>query len=423
MRLPPPLAGLCGALAFFSCLLVSSGTHALSEAAVRDWSEDLDFYHNELAKRHINLYHKISREEFAAELDALRLALPGLNEHQVQARLMAISRLVGDGHTQLAFWGKELHYFPLGLTLVDGAIRVTRSRDADSHLLGAKLHSIDGTPVSNLIEKLSPLVQGVENQYSLKAKIGWHLGQAETLHGLGITGDPLSARYRFETDAGQMLEHRLKASSTDSAHGSLTRRLTEIATPFGDKKLQESDALWLSHDAAHETAYLYFAAYPSFSDMESFARKLRGYLDKHKVRNLVLDLRNNTGGDFFVGLRLAHQLVLVDGLDWDRGIYTLIGNRTFSAGMSNAAHFRQMLNARLVGEPTGGNPFGYQDMDQFTLPNSRFVVTYSKRNYRFQDDFSSGLIPDVAIKTEWEAFKRGQDPALQWVMQDIASRQ
>jgi len=101
---------------------------------------------------------------------------------------------------------------------------------------------------------------------------------------------------------------------------------------------------------------------------------------------------------------------------------TLIGNKTYSAAMSNAAQYRQILNARLVGEPTGGNPVGYQDMDQFSLPNSGWTITYSKRNYRFQDAFSEGVQPDVLIEADWENYDRGIDKPLAWIMEDIGYR-
>jgi hypothetical protein len=75
-----------------------------------------------------------------------------------------------------------------------------------------------------------------------------------------------------------------------------------------------------------------------------------------------------------------------------------------------------------VGEPTGGNPVGYQDMDSFTLPNSGWRITYSKRNYRFQDAFSPGIQPDTPVEGDWESYRNGTDKPLVWVMQDIANR-
>lgn len=387
-----------------------------------DWSEDLNYFQQELQKRHINLYHHLGRKEFQHEVDQLKRSVPQMNDDQIQVQLMRISRLVGDGHTQFAFWQRAHDAYPIGLTMVDGALRVTRTTKRHRHLLGMTLHSIDTTPAATVIEKLAPVVQGVENEYSLNAKIGWHASQAAILHGLGIAANPRVARYAFKAHDGEIAEVEMESLPMREASSAMTQRLQKFEIPFGKKMISQSDALWLSVAPESKTAYLYFAAYPSRAAMEKFAAKVRDKLESENIQNLVIDLRNNGGGDFFVGLLLAWQLVLVDNLDWERGVYTLIGNKTFSAGMSNAAQFRQILHSRLIGEPTGGNPYGYQDMDQFELPNSGHVITYSKRNYRFQDSYSSGVQPDVLVAIKWKDLQQGDDRVLDWVLADIASR-
>lgn len=100
-------------------------------------------------------------------------------------------------------------------------------------------------------------------------------------------------------------------------------------------------------------------------------------------------------------MTLAYYLNLADSIDWRSGVYVLTDKYTFSAGVSNAAQYRQILNARIVGEPTGGNPVGYQDMGSFILPNSELTVTYSKRLFRFQDTATQGIRPDVLIEYDW----------------------
>src|SRR5690606_13095213 len=144
---------------------------------------------------------------------------------------------------------------------------------------------------------------------------------------------------------------------------------------------------------------------------------------KHGIKHVVIDLRQNGGGDFFVGLVLAWGLVVIDSLDWRQGFYVLTSGQTFSAAMSNAAQYRQILNATIVGEPSGANPGGYQDADTFLLPNSQWKVMYSKRLYRFQELPSNGVQPDKLLAAEWKAFSKGQDNQLAWIMESIKTHQ
>ena len=108
-----------------------------------------------------------------------------------------------------------------------------------------------------------------------------------------------------------------------------------------------------------------------------------------------------------------------DSLNWQNGIYTLMNNKTFSAAMSNVAQFKQLLNAQLIGEPTGAKPSGYQDMGEFVLPNSKRVVTFSKRIYEFLDSGDNAIYPDVHIALKIEDFQINKDTQLVYVLKKV----
>ena len=102
-----------------------------------------------------------------------------------------------------------------------------------------------------------------------------------------------------------------------------------------------------------DTLYLQFSRYPGHASMAGFAGQVRDLIDRAGIRQLIIDMRGNTGGDFFVGLRLAQALIEADGIDWKAGVYLLTDHGSYSAAVSNAVQFSQMLGARRVGEPTG----------------------------------------------------------------------
>ncbi|WP_226646284.1 S41 family peptidase [Microbulbifer variabilis] len=407
-------------LVFGLCVMHSATILAISNTG--DWVEDIDYFHKELERNHINLYHNVSKEEFTDKLFQLKSDLPSLSENQVMVELMKISRMIGDGHTQLAFWEQDINLYPFQFLEFDGDLRLIATDEPYRQLLGHKLTAINGTPLDVILDRLSPIVQGVENEYSLKIRRAFQINIAQVLEGAGISASTKRAAYTFTDDSG--LEETVSVSSLSMGdyHSKITHHLFPKTTPFKSKRVEESSNLWMSADMDTQTAYIYFKKYPSFSNMEKFVRDVEKFLEKNNVKNLIVDLRDNGGGDFFVGLIMAWGLVLVDSIDWDHGVYTLISAKTYSAGMSNAAQYRQILNAKLVGEPTGGNPVGYQDMDQFSLPNSDWVITYSKRNYRFQDTFTEGVQPDVMIKRDWQSYKKGIDRPLEWVLDDIRKR-
>jgi len=407
---------------FIATSSVSVIVSALPATELNDWVEDINYFQLELQKRHVNLYHSISEERLNTELTQLKSNLGDLSENQLLVEMMRISRLIGDGHTMVAFWEQDIGFYPFRFLTVAGELRLVSVSETYRHLLGYRLTAVNGTPVKEVIKHLAPVVQGVENIHSLEVRLAFQITAAQVLAGVGITDSAERANYTFTSDAGDNETVTVTPVSMSKYHHQLTHRLFPIQVPFGEKRIVESKNLWMSADEDMQLAYIYFRRYPSFSDMEDFSEDIEDFLESKKIKNLIIDFRDNGGGDFFVGLRMAWRLVLVDSLDWDHGVYTLIGNKTYSAAMSNAAQYRQLLNAKLVGEPTGGNPVGYQDMDQFSLPNSGWTITYSKRNYRFQDAFTEGVQPDILIEQDWQSYQKGLDKPLSWVLDDIRKR-
>jgi len=98
------------------------------------------------------------------------------------------------------------------------------------------------------------------------------------------------------------------------------------------------------------------------------------------------------------------------------GMYAIIGPRTFSAAMVNALDLRNELDATLVGEPTGARPNAYSEHGDFVLPNSGLRVSYSTRHYRFGADSATAVDPDRRIEPDWQDFRSGRDPVLDWIL-------
>lgn len=335
--------------------------------------------------------------------------------------LMRVIRLIGDGHTQFAYWMGNYHRYPLELQLFGNEFRVVGIDAKHKMLLGSRLIAVDGFTVDKVQALLKPLLQGVENSFSERQRIASAIATAEILRGARITSNLYSATFTFERDDKIETSVALRSLKNQSFRRYAMTRMTKQAIPSFSKHQISLDGLELSFSANKQIAYLDFQTYPNFSRMRDFCAALTKLLRKENTRNAIIDLRNNGGGDFFVGLQLAWALVMVDNLDWKNGIYVLTGPKTFSAAMSNAVQYRQILNAKLVGEPTGANPVGYQDAGTFTLPNSCWTIMYSKRLYRFQETSTLGVQPDIQIDPEWDSFKNGRDKQVEWVINAIGS--
>jgi C-terminal processing protease CtpA/Prc len=148
-----------------------------------------------------------------------------------------------------------------------------------------------------------------------------------------------------------------------------------------------------------------------------FAARIIQMLDSEPVRALVLDLRNNTGGNS--GLMEPLLVSLERRPEWSsgEGLYTIIGRATFSSALMNAFDLKARTRAILVGEETGGKPNHYGQVSSFNLPTSGIRVFHSTRFFRLSATSDpSSLSPDVPVEIRSRDYFEGRDPVLETVL-------
>ncbi len=391
---------------------------------INSWVVDIDYYKTKLEQNHIDLYNNISQVEFEKEIKQIKSTLNTKNDAEVIIDLMRLTRKIGDGHTAFSLRGVETHLFPIEIYKVNGQWRVIKATSKHKNLLGKVLTKIDGKSISQITSEVSEVAQYVENTQSEIIRTGEYLMISELLFGLDITSNEINADFTLLDEKSIESTVTLRAINNKDYYVNTDFHYYDIKIPEIQKPTDiKHDFLWFSPIENTSAIYIKFESYPSFEEMEKFGQSVLNFINKNKIKQMVIDLRNNGGGDYFVGIFLAYYLNLADSIDWKSGVYVLTDKVTFSAATSNASQFRQMLNAKIVGEPTGSNPTGYQDMGQFTLPNSGIVVTFSKRLFRFQDNVTQGVQPDVLIEYDWKSYSNGIDNMMQWIINDIKTKQ
>jgi len=399
------------AMYFFVLVLLVNAVFS-QESRTDKWQNDLAFYQKELQKRHIDVYHKIDKQSFENELNLIYSTVENRTDWEIVVELMRLTRKIGDGHTSVSLANWETHYFPIEVKKISDQWRVVKVSEEYASVLGATLTKIDGKPIREIEQELSAVAQFVENEHSEVVRIGENLPLSELLYAMRITKRTDEAQFQFVTDAGKELNIILKPLSQSELKSQKYKEL-KIGVPGIEKPdIPDFDFLWFTQVEGTAITYIRFDSYPSFEEMMPFAEKLVGFIMQSQSRQVIIDLRNNGGGDLYIGLIMANALNMVDGIDWKNGVYILSGCITFSAGASNVALFRELLNAKIVGMPTGSNPTGYQDMDAFDLPYSTLRITYSKRLFRIQETATEGVQPDFFIDYSWDSYANGVDNVL-----------
>ncbi len=375
------------------------------------WREDLRFIAEELPKKHKNAFHFVSRETFEKAVGDLDKQIPNLDDTQIIFGFAKIFAMIGDGHTALP-WTEIYEAVPIRFFWFGKELRVFRVDKKYANLAGAKLTKIGGVSVEEVFKLNQPLISQNESQQFVLGANAYQISFPILLNYLGLTKNADSAIYEFIDNKGKRISVNLKTVSNDA----------NIDWVYPTKNLplwlQNRDKqLFFNYLPKYETVYVQFQSYPRRKEFKKFSDELFAFVDQNKVKKLVFDLRLNGGGDFTRGQEFfINPLKERNNLTEKGKLFVIAGRWTYSAGMSNTAHFRNELGAILVGEPTGARPNGYQEVRSFRLPNSRFECSYSIELYKFAEKDTAGLIPDKLVEPDWKSFQAGRDLALEWIL-------
>ena len=143
-------------LTFLILLSSCASQNATNEITSAAWRDDLRYLARELSSRHVNAFHTVGREAFAAEVARLDAAIPSLNGDEVLVGFMRLVALVGDGHTHLDLPPGSLRY-PMELQWFGDELRVVAAAAPYHGVVGARVLAIGATPIHDVMTVLRSL--------------------------------------------------------------------------------------------------------------------------------------------------------------------------------------------------------------------------------------------------------------------------
>lgn len=443
----------------------------LSKNAIKN---DIHFWLTTTEESHVNMYHSISKEQMQLLVDSLLIKYQDSISHIEAIYIFSkLGAALNEGHVGLvssriadSLYNESLR-FPFQLQkITEDAWIVAYDISSEQKLsMNDTIKSINHIPVSELNKRFKNLFGGLDSWR--KEQIAYYSKKLLFLNGI-------TSPYNIDAikEDGSKI-HFSVAGFHRSQIDSITKMLTAKMNNQSNHLYEFS---WLN-DRVGFLNYRDMTNDPS-RPFDEFLQKIFASLKDSSANGLVIDLRENSGGNSQLGERLLGYFnkkpyILAGGMKWkisshyktflkaaknyqetnnkfymnqpDGNIYTyvnselkkpvikepffegkvavLIGPRTFSSANMLADGIVSYQLAATFGEPTGESPNDFGEMFEFMLPNTYIIARAASKMFTRADKDEKNLgpvIPQKIIIPTASDKKQKKDPVLEsavnWIL-------
>lgn len=416
----PTVCRIAAVLLLLSLLYASLPRLGAVSAASRDkkWRKDLKVLRKNLPGMHPNLFFKLTPDAFNQAVDELDSAIPSLQDHEIIVGMTRIVAMVGDSHTRLDWeqTATAFRAFPLRLWWFSDGLYVTATTADYQRALGAKLVRIGDADIEQAFAAVSSLIPH-ENEQWLKARSPDYLVVPEILNALKILPDMERGHFVFEEAGGGQfaIDFAPLAKGTPIAWLQWPDA-SVVTTPLYRKK--PGDYYWFEYLADSQTFYLKYnlCAEMATLPVDTFAQQLTSFVNSHAVARFVIDLRDNPGGSTEILYRIVAVLNNRPDLTRRGHFFVIVGRRTFSSAVLNAVVIKGSSEALFFGEPTGGKPNSYGEVQRIFLPKTGLEATCSTRLFKVVEGDPPSFNPDINVEISSADYLSGRDTVLEEIL-------
>lgn len=397
---------------------------------------DLDALYAVIYEVHPNMFTVITQEAFEANLAEAKGAVK--DSMTVEEFFPIVAPLVSslnDGHTNIQPSGQIMKQnpliFPFNLN-VDSkdSTAVVRNAFLNDVPIGAKVLSVNGISMNEIVRNLATYVSA--EGFGYKAVL--------------LRGNFWLYYYFFDHTSKEFeiaYEHNGKSYKETVSAVSLGNLIEEAKKHKQSKPQTGTKALSLSVDEKRHTAVIDFRSFTSdFDYVHHFLDSTFTVLKEENIHNLIIDIRNNEGGNSHTGdmffqyishtpfKQFGKTIIKVnetikaqrgyqdveDGITvWDDNtlielsdnplrfkgdVYLLTSGSTFSSATNFAWAFQHFDMGTIIGEETGGYIVAFGDVISYRLPNTKLGGVISHKEfygYGATEKNRHGVIPDIEV--------------------------
>lgn len=434
-------------LLILSCSILGNAQNISKSQA----TADIDTLLYMLSEVHPNLYSNISICSLNSQIADIKSELQdSISTLELYGKLAPVVAQIGDAHTSIVLPYRDVmikagKYIPVFPTIDNNTGRMyVKASVGNAVPYDSEILSINGVSAADMVSKMRTYVSGEREFYRLTIIDNNIMGLFHML----FASSEYDISYR-EPNGKQNKNITLQAVDAEKLNSQL------VLSPKILKLMEEHSgnapySFRISDDK--RAAIMNFDVCQDVKGMEQFADSMFAQLHKEGIKNLIIDVSFNGGGNSNVGDVLLKHIApkpfaqygttyvrvtpVTQSLTgnryqtagiffypedassrhephpvsqrFDGNVYLLTSHTTFSSASSFAWAFQEAGCGTIIGEETGGMSVHYGDVITFTLPHSSLSVNVSHKRFWLpgaDENNIHGVIPNI-ICPQQDALQR-----------------
>jgi len=370
---------------------------------------DLDYFSKKLIDMHPNPFKYIKKKEFLLYLEELKTSSEGLGLEKVGIELMKLLARLRDCHTELGASDDVLGTlnYPFKFKYItDGYYVISASQKYISYL-GFELVGINNKSIREVEDLLHAIIP-IENEISLNYYLPTKLVEPKILNYFGVANGN-DVEFVFQ-NGKEKITVKVTALDYKTELVDINDSVREL-----DETLYKKEIYWIKDIPELEVVYLQYNECEEREDykMSQVVRDIKNF----NREKLIIDLRNNKGGDSDV---LNPLLNYIRKEQNKIEIFVLTGVDTYSSAIYNLVQLSRLKNVITLGDIPHGNPTHYGQVESFVLPNSKLRIFTSTRIFKFRGyKLGETFLPQYLVSHVSTELLNGKDMQFRYLQENL----
>lgn len=406
--------------------------HAQTPASqIEGWKQDLAQLAQEVTARHPSPFTQVTQEDWESAVQAVESGLTGMTRERFVVELQRLVAMLGDAHSSINPQfdpAQSKARYPLELYLFEDGLHVRKAAPHLGHLVGGKLIRIGEADPGKAVAAVASTIS-YENLWWIRAMAPERLVIPEVLAGLGLAPgtDKLDIVVEIDGANVQATIHPVEVpAGAGHGHGSALDQAGWVDMRESEEVplylRNPHDVMWYEWLDESRTLYVCYRAVASMDGDRpnaDFWNEVFAIVDHRNPQRMVIDIRQNSGGNGMLNRPLIQHIVRRPDLDRSDRLFVITGRLTFSAAQQLANQLDWWTQATFVGEPTGQKVSQYGDAEMFTLSNTGVSGRISTIFHQAPNpiDTRDAITPDMYAPVTSDDYRAGIDPALKQILE------